>query len=692
MSILFALGDPEVSAEVRAAHDAAVDAALEVLEAETCVTRRGHAGAQQVHGDGFVAAAFRHRTSRAGDPHLHTHVLVANVVHTRSDDRWTALHGQPVYHWSKTVGYLYSAELRAQLTERLGVEWGPVAKGVADIAAVPPSLIRELSTRRRDIEAMLEATGTSSGRAAQVATYATRPAKTALNMAELLPVWESAAQRHGLDAPGIEALTSVTRRHQPTLPDIDDLFVRLAGPQGLTQQRAHFGRREIIEAVAAAMPEGARPSQVLELAARFVLSPEVVALDPIRRIDQADLSEAPHLEPTRWTTVDMLRTEQRLLQLADDGQAAGVGLVIQPHVVCALNDWPQLSGEQRDMIQSVCSSGNAVDVVEGAAGAGKTAALGAAYRIWGGHGFEVIGAALSARASQQLADGSGIPSTTLDRLLNRLDRPSERGLTHRHVVVVDEAGMVGTRKLTHLLEHAQAAGAKVVLVGDHHQLPEIDAGGAFASLAQRLDASLLLDNHRQQEPWERAMLVDLRAGEVGNVLNTLIEHDRVHFADGPEEAMAAMVADWLDARVGGGRVLMMAQRLPEVERLNELARAQLQAAGEVGPDALVAGGRIFAEGDQVMALRNDYGIGILNGTRASVEAIDIDRGAMRLNDGRGTIDVPFSYLAEGDLAHGYAVTVHKAQGITVDRSLTLADRGSGARARLHRAVTWHRAQ
>ena len=233
---------------------------------------------------------------------------------------------------------------------------------------------------------------------------------------------------------------------------------------------------------------------------------------------------------------------------------------------------------------------------------------------------------------------------TLDRLLNQLDRRTDRELTNRSVVVVDEAGMVGTRKLTRLFEHAQAAGAKVVLVGDHHQLPEIDAGGAFASLVHRLDASLLLDNHRQQEPWERSMLVDLRAGEVGNVVDTLIDHDRVHFAEGPEEAMAAMVADWLGARAGGSRVLMMAQRLPEVERLNELARAQLQATGEVGPDGLVAGGRRFAEGDHVMALRNDYVIGILNGTRGIIESIDADRGTIVLNDGRRTVDVPLSWL------------------------------------------------
>ncbi len=254
VSILFALGGPEAASQVRDAHEAAVASALRLLEAETCVVRRGHAGAQELAGDGFVAAGFRHRTSRAAEPHLHTHVLVANLAHAPADDRWTALHARPVYHWAKTAGYVYSAELRGELTRRLGIEWGPVVNGMADLADVPQPLVRALSSRRRDIEAAMEANGVSGGRAAQVATYATRQRKEAVHLPDLVPQWAATAAAHGLDTHRLAELATGIARHEPTLPDTDALFAHLAGPDGLTAHRSQFGRREVIEAVAAAMP------------------------------------------------------------------------------------------------------------------------------------------------------------------------------------------------------------------------------------------------------------------------------------------------------------------------------------------------------------------------------------------------------------------------------------------------------
>ena len=137
VSLLFALGAPEVSNEVRNAADAAVSASLSVLEQAACRVRRGKGGHTVLDGDGFVAAAFRHRTSRAGDPHLHTHVVIANLAHAPADDRWTALDGRPLYSWLSPVGHLYEAHLRWELTRRLGVEWGPVRNGIADVAGIP---------------------------------------------------------------------------------------------------------------------------------------------------------------------------------------------------------------------------------------------------------------------------------------------------------------------------------------------------------------------------------------------------------------------------------------------------------------------------------------------------------------------------------------------------------------------------
>lgn len=177
VSLLWAFGTPEVAAEVVAAHEAAVRAALGVMEVEAGKVRRGHGGVHVLPSSGLVAAAFRHRTSRAGDPHLHTHVVTANVGWCDGDGRWSALDARPLYRWAQPVGYLYEAQLRDELTRRLGVSWGPVRNGIADIEGVPRPLVDLFSTRRRQILEHLEAHGTSGGRAAQVATYATRRPK-----------------------------------------------------------------------------------------------------------------------------------------------------------------------------------------------------------------------------------------------------------------------------------------------------------------------------------------------------------------------------------------------------------------------------------------------------------------------------------------------------------------------------------
>ncbi len=176
VSVLFGVGDETMRRAILAAHDAAVADAFDYVERHAAVTRRGAGGVHRIAGRGLVAAAFRHRTSRAGDPQLHTHVLVANVT-LGADGRWSALDGRQIYAHAKTAGYLYEARLRAELTRELGVEWTPVRNGIADVAGVPPAVLRAFSRRRVEIEAEMDRRGTRSAAAAQVATLETRRSK-----------------------------------------------------------------------------------------------------------------------------------------------------------------------------------------------------------------------------------------------------------------------------------------------------------------------------------------------------------------------------------------------------------------------------------------------------------------------------------------------------------------------------------
>jgi conjugative relaxase-like TrwC/TraI family protein len=671
VSLLHGLGEPEVSNEVRNAADAAVRAAGQVLETVACRVRRGAGGATVLDGDGFVGAGFRHRTSRAGDPHLHTHVVIANVVHCAADDRWTALDARPLYAWAAPVGYLYEAHLRWELTRRLGVRWAPVRNGIADVAGIDRAVLREFSTRRREIEAHLAEHGQSSAKAAQLATYATRrPKDSALDADSLRAGWWERARSHGLEPDGLAGVTGLSRRSVPE--DVDALYDRLTCADGLTARASTFGERDVLKAICNALPDGAPVPVILDLAERFLASDRVVLVrgQDVARMWRADgtVVSAPVGE-SLWTTPELLELETRLAATAQAGQNVGAGLAATASLAAAVTGRPSMTDEQAQMVRAVCSSGHAVEVVEGAAGAGKTFALAAAREAWQASGFTVVGCALAARAAQQLEADAQIPSTTLHRLLADLDAGRLR-LDRGWVVIVDEAAMVGTRQLVRLAEHAATAGAKVVLVGDPYQLPEIDAGGAFRGLQARLGGSQLTDNRRQSEPWERAALAELRTGDPDQVIDAYLAHGRVHTVT----PHAQLVADWLVARAAVEDVLMVAGRMVDVDRLNRVARAVLQRRGELPADQVVLDGRGYAVGDQVLALRNAPAFGVLNGTRGTLVAIDTHRHELTLHTtNRQVATLPFAYADAGHLTHGYATTIHKAQGATVDRCLTLLD-------------------
>ena len=324
------------------------------------------------------------------------------------------------------------------------------------------------------------------------------------------------------------------------------------------------------------------------------------------------------------------------------------------------------------MVWQICTSGRGVDVVEGVAGAGKTFALAAAREAWQAAGHPVIGCSLAAKAARQLQTDAGIPSQTIDRLLLDLDRPEAGGFAAGTVLVVDEAAMIGTRKLARLLDHAAHARAKVVLVGDPCQLPEIEAGGAFVGLAARLGNVGLVENRRQRDPWERAALARLRAGDTDPVIDEYLDRGRVTVASTCADARCRMIEEWLAAR-GDQTAVMLASRLDDVEQLNGQARARLADAGVIGGDEIELGGRGFTTGDLVLALRNDRRLDVMNGTRAVIERVDIEHQSIHCRtDDHRPLRLPFSYASSRHLTHAYALTIHKAQGATYDRCFVLA--------------------
>ncbi len=690
VSVLFGLGDAGLSGEVRAAHEAAVGAALGYMERQGAVARRGHGGTESVLGNGFLAAAFRHRTSRAGDPQLHTHVLVANM--TRGPDgRWTALDARRLYVNAKTGGYLYQAQLRAELTRRLGVEWGPVRRGQADLAGIPPGVLRAFSRRRAELEQRMAERGERSSRAAQVAALDTRQAKDYSVAAESLgEEWRERARTLGLEPEHLRELVgrAVARELDPgAVAAVED---ELVGSEGLTGRRSTFTRRDVLQAWCERLPQGADVEVVEGLADELLAGDRVVPLaadvrglthsDVVRRADGRVVPAT--VEERRYSTPELLALERRIIDGSRGRRDEQAGTVSADRVDAVLSARPELSTEQVRMVRRLLSGGEGVQVVVGPAGTGKTFALDAARAGWEAEGYHVIGAALARRAARELQDGAGIPSTSLAALLGDLREGGERGLLAdgRTVLVVDEAGMVGTRTYGELLEHAARAQAKVVLVGDHRQLPEIDAGGVFRGLLARGGAVELTENRRQREGWERDALAALREGAAGPALAAYARHGRLVMADTAGGVRERLIADWWHATQdpSGEEAVMIAARRDDVADLNTRARNRMRAGQHLGNTELRVDGRVFAVGDRVVALRNARRLDVLNGTRATITAVDLEHRSLTLRTSDGhTLELPASYLdARTDrggptLDHGYAITGHKAQGMTTGRAFVL---------------------
>jgi Ti-type conjugative transfer relaxase TraA len=384
----------------------------------------------------------------------------------------------------------------------------------------------------------------------------------------------------------------------------------------------------------------------------------------------------------RFTTREMIEAEQRLHRAAklmaerehhavDDGdRQAGLSRAEQRGLV--------LSGEQVNALAHI-TDGHDLGIVVGYAGTGKSAMLGVAREAWESAGYEVRGMALSGIAAENLESGSGIASRTIASMVHGWQQGRDLPTT-RDVLVIDEAGMVGTRQLERVLSHAAEAGAKVVLIGDPRQLQAIEAGAAFRSIHEHHGGAEIGEVRRQREDWQRDATRDLANGRTGYTLEAYRAHGMVHEAATREQASGDLIDRWdrdRQASPDKSRIILTHTN-DEVRALNEAARERMRAAGDLGNDVRLTverGVRHFASGDRVMFLQNERGLGVKNGTLGTVEQVSAQSMTVQTDDYRS---VRFDLRDYNRIDHGYASTIHKAQGMTVDRAHVLATPGMDA--------------
>jgi conjugative relaxase-like TrwC/TraI family protein len=703
VSALWATAGADVGMEVREAHDAAVAAGVDFLEEHAAFARQGKAGVRQVDTDGYLSAAFVHRSSRAGDPQLHTHVLVSGRVRCSDDGVWRALDSRGLHRQLKPAGMVYQAALRVELTARLGVAWSEVDRnGQAEIDGVPPALRRLFSKRTDQVEpraeeliaeaeAKLGRPLTTKGRRRfyEVAVLETRPAKETIGEGDegLFDRWQGEAVQAGLD-PDRWVARVLDRTWLDRQVEQGEFVAGVI--EELAGSRSTWTRTDVIRHVARRCPVGLAEAdearQWIETRTDEVLvHPSIVGLaapEPappagLRRRDGRSVFERHHA--TRYTTQLTLAVEQQVLDIATQGRNSGRGIA-HPAAVDAAITRGGLGDDQAAAVRAVTQEGDTVATVIGPAGSGKSRMMGAATQAWTASGIPVRGLAVSAAAAGVLQVETGLVSDTIAKFLHERDRPGGVDPTWQvrpgEVLVVDEASMVASRDLARLVLLAEGAQGKVVLVGDWAQLGAVEAGGLFRLLAQDHNVELT-GIRRFDATWERAASRRLRDRDP-TVLDLYEQHGRVVGGDRAQILDEAFTR-WQQARAAGESIVLCASDHHTVDALAGRCQAARIISGEVERDGVQAGAHCVGVGDEIVTLRNDRrllttkGGWVRNGDRWLITACHPD-GSLSVEDltGRGRLTLPSDYATD-DVTLAYAVTVHKAQGLTVEKAVLITD-------------------
>ena len=735
VSTLWAVADGGTQALITQAHHAAIHDVIALIERDVAMTRIGAKGPRgavaQVEVQGVIATAYDHYDSRAADPQLHTHVVVANRVQAVHDGKWRTLDSRAIHAAVTGLSEHYNAVLSDHLTAMLGVGWEARERGVGrstawEIAGVPQALMDAFSSRTRDIEQVKDRLVAEHvvkhGRQPspkllwqfrQQATLETRPPKQHHSLSDLTAQWrERATELLGEDAP-TWATTLLSRSAGEPLLRADDIplgdleqvaevVVARVGDRRATWKRWNLHAEAVRQTMglrfASATDRDHITHQIVDAAERVSLRltpPELASSPPTFRRPDGSSRFRPKAA-TVFSSEQVLAAEDRLLDASNDRSAPTVPLMwIEQAARTKNRDGNVLSPDQERAIAKIGVSARTLDVLVGPAGTGKTTTMSALRRAWEKrHGSgSVIGLAPSAAAADVLAGDLGISTENTAKWLHE-HRRGNWNLTPGQLVIIDEASLAGTLALDTIATHAAEAGAKVLLVGDWAQLAAVDAGGAFGMVVRdRDDAPELTDVRRFRNEWEKHASLGLRIGDT-DVIDTYLDHDRIT-PGGYEDILEQAYQAWRADLAAGKASVLIAETLDTVSELNTRARTDRILAGDVALDGVrLHDGNEASRGDLIITRQNDrrlaLGRGWLkNGDRWTVTRAN-DDGSLTVRRAhskwRTTITLPAAYVTE-HVELGYAITAHRAQGSTVDTAHAIVHSPEMTRESLYVAMT-----
>lgn len=746
VSIAWGLGDKELRKSIEAAHEHAIQDVVRHLENTVIMTRRGHNGIRQIDTkNGIIGTKFRHYDSRAGDPNLHDHVVIANRVEG-ADDKWSSIDGRVLYQYGVECSELYNSKVQEYVTQLTGLQFEPRmqnGKPIHEIVGISDETIRAFSSRRGDISAELDRVKekfvTDNGyepsekqliKLAQQATLATRPAKSeARSLEDLHTEWVAAAHalsEHGVHVPVDHQLaeslkTASTQYEQNTLQSVrqeaystpleahtDAVLSRLEEARS-TWRRTHINAetsryvrelglnetqdKGLISSIRQSVVEDSLPLHIKD-----------TRLTPREYLRKDGTSQYQRIDAELFTSERVLAAENKILDAASRAviPASTVDvfeLAAQKRRAELAEQGHSLPAGQEAMARAFATSDKLLVVGIGAAGAGKTSSTRLAVDAIEASGNRVIGMAPTAAAAAVMRSEMRINADTVDKFLTDW-QSGKKPLDVRpgDVLLVDEAGMISTPKMEKILTLAQERGALVRALGDYRQLSAVGSGGALRLVDREIGAVHLDELFRFKNPEEAAATLSLREPPlVGTDKPFEFYKENGRIMAGDAAAMIEDVFRKYSADVNAGKQsIMIASTNETVTRLNDLAQAHAIEHGQVSTDAGAVALHNSSRarlGDTIVTRTNARRL-VVNSGQDFVKNGDLWRVTDLHDDGRitaqhiqhgGKVTLPAGYVQES-VELGYASTIHRAQGSTVDTAHALVD-ASTDRAGAYVALT-----
>ena len=679
--------DDNTRRDMVAAHDAAVARVLQKIEEREIGTRvTKNNVTEHVKTGNMLCAKFRHYVSRASDPQLHDHCVILNQ--TVYDGKLMAVDNPDLYKNKILYGQMYRSELAAELLKKgYDISITDAQKGFFELKGIPEAALEQFSQRRQEITEKLKDWDTYGGKAAEKAVLLTRQAKEHRDLDALTESWRTTLNEMG----GVQ----IERAEGPNLRTEEEK--RQAFEQAvarLERKEFAFSEKELKRAaLAAGVGSGLTEEEYLKMLPQYTgKGKDLVPLGP--RLDQPD-------GPNYYTTRRNLETEKEIFQSVAAGKNSLPGLS-RPEAERYLKSCDYSKGELNEQQYAaavkITTSRDQYIAVQGLAGTGKTYMLSYVRQVLEKEGYTVTGAAFAGKAADGLQADSGIKSGTIHSFLNRLEREAGNmvrgedfeektkwnleGLQKgpgKEVWVIDEAGMVDNTTLKSLMDAAKIRGAKVILMGDDKQLPPIGVGNAFGTLVQtgKIDAMVIDNIMRQKDkPQLLESVKEAVLGDTGKSLDLLGKN--VIEIKKPKARFEAIIKEYtgLSAEEQKKTVILTAANKDRM-KLNQDIRAELKRQGSLADgkefkvETAQGRGQIreFSAGDKIIFLQNDNRLGVKNGQTGIIDRIDGHK--LTVTSGEKKLEIDLNQYKKID--HGYAMTTHKAQGITVGRALIHMD-------------------